>query len=93
MKLRIFIVAALCSLSTLAQQEPQYTQYMYNMGVVNPSRKNCTGIAGILLGTPEKLNQRLNNYKAFYQKALKDKSLENYQKIVLKYDNQVVCER
>lgn len=28
---------ALCSLSTFAQQEPQYTQYMYNMGVVNPA--------------------------------------------------------
>lgn len=37
MKLKIFIIAALCSLSTIAQQEPQYTQYMYNMGVVNPA--------------------------------------------------------
>jgi len=27
----------LCSLSTFAQQEPQYTQYTYNMGVVNPA--------------------------------------------------------
>ncbi len=37
MKLRLFILAAFCSLSTLAQQEPQYTQYMYNQGVVNPA--------------------------------------------------------
>ena len=28
---------ALCSLSTIAQQEPQYTQYTYNIGVVNPA--------------------------------------------------------
>ncbi|WP_375253588.1 PorP/SprF family type IX secretion system membrane protein [Dokdonia donghaensis] len=37
MKFRLFILAAFCSLSTLAQQEPQYTQYMYNQGVVNPA--------------------------------------------------------
>ncbi|TVZ50979.1 type IX secretion system membrane protein PorP/SprF [Dokdonia sp. Hel_I_53] len=37
MKIKIFIIAAFCSFSTFAQQEPQYTQYMYNMGVVNPA--------------------------------------------------------
>lgn len=37
MKSKIFIIAALCSLSAFAQQEPQYTQYTYNMGVVNPA--------------------------------------------------------
>lgn len=37
MKIQLFILAALCSLSTFAQQEPQYTQYMYNQGVVNPA--------------------------------------------------------
>ncbi len=37
MKLKIFIIAALCSLSTFAQQEPQYTQYMYNQSVINPA--------------------------------------------------------
>lgn len=37
MKFKIFILAAFCSLSTFAQQEPQYTQYMYNQGVVNPA--------------------------------------------------------
>jgi len=37
MKIKIFIIMALCSLSTIAQQEPQYTQYTYNIGVVNPA--------------------------------------------------------
>ncbi len=37
MKIKIFIIAAFCSVSTFAQQEPQYTQYMYNMGIVNPA--------------------------------------------------------
>jgi len=37
MKFKIFILAAFCSLSTFAQQEPQYTQYMYNQGVINPA--------------------------------------------------------
>lgn len=36
MNFRIFVVFILCSLSAYAQQEPQYTQYMYNMSMVNP---------------------------------------------------------
>src|SRR5688500_1683582 len=37
MKLRLFIVAMLVSLSTLAQQKPQYTQYIFNGLVINPA--------------------------------------------------------
>ncbi len=37
MKIRVLIIAALCSVSTFAQQEPQYTQFQYNIGVVNPA--------------------------------------------------------
>ncbi len=36
MKLRLYIAFIVCSLSAYAQQEPQYTQYMYNMSIVNP---------------------------------------------------------
>ncbi|MEW4925058.1 type IX secretion system membrane protein PorP/SprF [Algibacter sp. 2305UL17-15] len=36
MRFKILILFILCSLSVYAQQEPQYTQYMYNMSVVNP---------------------------------------------------------
>ncbi len=37
MKTRFYILLMLMSLTTWAQQEPQYTQYMYNMSVVNPA--------------------------------------------------------
>lgn len=36
MKLKLYIAFLVCSLSAFAQQEPHYTQYMYNMSVVNP---------------------------------------------------------
>lgn len=35
-RIRIFIAFIICGLSAYSQQEPQYTQYMYNMGIVNP---------------------------------------------------------
>lgn len=47
----------------------------------------------IVLGKVTQLEKRFSNYKAFYQKALKDKSLGVYSTITLKYDGQVVCER
>lgn len=37
MKIKILIIVLWCSLSTFAQQESHYTQYMYNMSVVNPA--------------------------------------------------------
>ena len=37
MKQIIIIILALSSLSTLAQQDPHYTQYMYNMNIINPA--------------------------------------------------------
>jgi len=36
-KNHIILFFLLCNLLTMAQQEPQYTQYMYNMGTVNPA--------------------------------------------------------
>ncbi len=36
MRIKIFILFIICGLSAYAQQEAQYTQYMYNMGIVNP---------------------------------------------------------
>jgi cell division protein FtsQ len=47
----------------------------------------------ISLGKVEQLHKRFSNYKAFYEKAQKDKSLGNYKAIVLKYEGQVVCEK
>lgn len=43
------------------------------------------------LGTLEMLEKKLNNFKAFYQKALKDNILNNYKLVNLKFDKQVIC--
>ena len=37
MKIKLFILFIVGSLSVFAQQEPQYTQYMYNMSMINPA--------------------------------------------------------
>ena len=43
------------------------------------------------LGNVKNLDKKINNLKAFYQKNLKEKTLENYSKVNLQFDNQVVC--
>jgi len=43
------------------------------------------------LGKLNQLDKKINNLKAFYQKALKEKTLNNYSKVNLQFDNQVVC--
>ena len=43
------------------------------------------------LGNVDDLQQKFNNFKAFYTKAAKDKTLENYNIVSLEFDNQVVC--
>lgn len=43
------------------------------------------------LGTLKKLDKKINNFKAFYQKAFKDKILETYTRVDLKFDKQVIC--
>lgn len=45
----------------------------------------------IVLGPVEDLEAKFRNFKAFYQKALKDATLNNYKVVSLKFDNQVVC--
>jgi len=45
----------------------------------------------VRLGTLEMLEKKINNFKAFYQKALKDKILNNYKVVNLKFDKQVIC--
>lgn len=47
----------------------------------------------IVLGAVGKLPLKFNNYKAFYKKAYSDKTLDRYDLITLKYDNQVVCSK
>lgn len=43
------------------------------------------------VGTLKNLDKKMNNFKAFYQKALKDQVLEYYALVNLKFDKQVIC--
>ena len=45
----------------------------------------------IVLGDLNDLDKKINNLKAFYQKAKKDKMLNTYSKVNLQFNNQVVC--
>jgi len=45
----------------------------------------------ILVGNLNNLDKKINNLKAFYQKAKKDKTLNKYSIVNLQFDNQVVC--
>lgn len=45
----------------------------------------------VQLGSVKALDKKINNLKAFYQKSLKEKTLNNYKKVNLQFDNQVVC--
>ncbi|WP_044402442.1 cell division protein FtsQ/DivIB [Lacinutrix sp. Hel_I_90] len=45
----------------------------------------------VQLGSLNYLDKKINNLKAFYNKAIKDKSLKKYSKVNLQFENQVVC--
>ena len=45
----------------------------------------------VIVGTLENLDEKMNNLKAFYQKAKKDKVLDIYKSVNLQFENQVVC--
>lgn len=45
----------------------------------------------ILVGGVDHLDKKIQNLKAFYQKAKKDKVLNTYNKVNLQFENQVVC--
>ena len=45
----------------------------------------------VYLGEVDRLDKKFSNLKAFYQKALKDKTLNTYSIVNLQFDNQVVC--
>lgn len=45
----------------------------------------------VQLGSVKFLDKKINNLKAFYQKNQKEKTLDNYSKINLQFENQVVC--
>ena len=43
------------------------------------------------LGNVQDLHEKFNNFKAFYAKATKDQTLDNYEIVSLEFNNQVVC--
>jgi cell division protein FtsQ len=45
----------------------------------------------IQLGSLKKLDKKINNLKAFYQKALRDSTLNKYSVVNLRFDKQVIC--
>ena len=45
----------------------------------------------VFIGDLERLDQKIKNFKAFYQKAKKDNLLKRYKTVNLKYNKQVVC--
>ena len=45
----------------------------------------------VQLGNIKFLDKKMNNLKAFYQKSQKEKTLNKYKKVNLKFNNQVVC--
>jgi len=45
----------------------------------------------VVFGKVEALDTKVRNFKAFYQKALKDQTLDVYKKVSLQFSNQVVC--
>lgn len=45
----------------------------------------------VQLGNIQFLDKKINNLKAFYQKNHKENTLNNYSKVNLQFDNQVVC--
>nr|WP_321231955.1 cell division protein FtsQ/DivIB [uncultured Psychroserpens sp.] len=45
----------------------------------------------IHLGTLKLFDKKINNLKAFYKKAMKEKALDSYKLVNLKFDKQVIC--
>ncbi|MBT8246156.1 MAG: hypothetical protein HKP48_10750 [Winogradskyella sp.] len=45
----------------------------------------------VQFGDLTKLGKKINNFKAFYQKAIKDKTIDTFSSVNLRFDNQVIC--
>lgn len=58
---------------------------------INLKLRQCNFI--VQLGDVKLLDKKINNLKAFYKKSLKENTLNDYKKVNLQFDNQVVCSR
>ncbi|RZN82488.1 MAG: hypothetical protein EVB11_08355 [Winogradskyella sp.] len=45
----------------------------------------------IKIGSLNKLQKKISNFKAFYKKAINDKTINTYSSVNLRFDNQVIC--
>lgn len=45
----------------------------------------------VQLGSLNQLDKKINNLKAFYIKAIKDKTIDSYKTVNLRFDSQVIC--
>lgn len=45
----------------------------------------------LYIGSFDKLKKKISNFKAFYKKAIKDKTINTFSSVNLRFDNQVIC--
>lgn len=97
----------LVSAPTNPENKEEFTRLLRYIHDDEFLKKNITGIEvlsdeSILLknrnynysidfGKPQDIEQKFNNYKAFFQKASQDSLIEKYSKINLRFTKQVVC--
>ena len=65
------------------------TDILINKSDISLRVRNCN--FEVLLGDLNNLETKIKNFKAFYQKAYRDKILNNYKKVNLQFNNQIVC--
>ena len=65
------------------------TDVLINKSDISLRVRNCN--FEVLVGDLNNLETKIKNFKAFYQKAYRDKILNNYKKVNLQFNNQIVC--
>lgn len=63
--------------------------HQYKDKSISLQLRQCT--FEVYVGGLEKLDKKINNLKVFYKKAFKEQILNNYSKVNLQFDSQVVC--
>jgi cell division protein FtsQ len=62
---------------------------LYPNGAIKMMNRNYN--YDIDFGSPINVEQKFNNYKAFFQKAVQDSTISKYKRITLRFTQQVVC--
>lgn len=65
------------------------TDILINKSEISLRVRNCN--FEVMVGDLNNLETKIKNFKAFYQKAYRDKILNNYKKVNLQFNNQIVC--